>query len=872
MEIISLKNLSFTYPNEVGKALDNVSLSVSAGEFVTICGKSGCGKSTLLRMLKPSLSPNGDKDGEIVLFSKPYEEIDERFQSEKIGFVFQNPEEQIACDKVWHELAFGLESLGTSKEEIRIRTAEIASYFGINTWFEKKTSELSGGQKQLLSLASVMVMNPDVIILDEPTSRLDPIAAHEFLNTISELNKKLGITVILSEHRTEDAFALSDRVIVMDSGKIIFDGKPNNICTEKIVHSQMLCAMPTAVRVAASLSTDKVCPVTVREGRDFLSGLIGKPIEFVPDSDRKTCGKPVIELKEVCFRYEKKSDDIIRNLSFEVFEGEFFAMVGANGAGKTTALSLICGLLEPNSGKIKIKGSSNKKTANPGIALLPQNPQCLFLKNSVIEDLRYAAKKNNSQDLIDEMIDLCELEPLLQRHPYDLSGGEQQRAALAIVLLSKPDIILLDEPTKGIDAHFKIKLAEILKQLNKNGKTVIAVSHDIEFCAEFADRCAMLFNGSVIGCDTPRKFFGGNNYYTTSAAIMANGFIENALLTEDIIKALGGKIPEIFGEDRREVKKIAQAAKDENKDEKVKEKRKFSIFRIAAGVLLLLLAVAPMIFFGDKLNDYGNIVCQLAAIAIASCGLICILPKKKIGKENGKQKPNKADVRNTAPILIATVVVCFTIYFGSVVLHNKKYYFISLLVILEAMAAFFISFEKKKKRIGEIVVISTLCAFGVAGRAAFAATPQFKPVAALVIISGICLGSETGFLIGAVTAFVSNFIFGQGMWTPWQMFGFGTLGFVSGMLFYSGILPHRKIPVTIFGFFAVLLIYGPLLNLSYLVAGTEETGLRLYLYYCLLGLPFDLIHAVSTAFFLWFGADTMIEKLERIKSKYGIFE
>ena len=223
-------------------------------------------------------------------------------------------------------------------------------------------------------------------------------------------------------------------------------------------------------------------------------------------------------------------------------------------------------------------------------------------------------------------------------------------------------------------------------------------------------------------------------------------------------------------------------------------------------------------------------------------------------------------------IAAAVTAIGFTVYFGSVYLHNKKYYFISLLIILEAMSAFFLSFEKKKPRIAEVVVISALCAFGVAGRAAFAATPQFKPVAALVIVSGMCLGGETGFLIGAVTAFVSNFIFGQGVWTPWQMFGFGAIGLIAGTASRFNIIPYSKKAVTVFGFLLVLLIYGPLLNLSYLMTGTEETSLKLFFYYCLLGLPFDLVHAVSTAFFLWFGAGEMAEKLKRIKLKYGIFE
>ena len=254
MECFKVENLSFTYPNRESETISNVNFEVSSGEFILVCGKSGCGKTTLLRLLKPSLAPYGTLCGNISFAGSPVSEYDDRAQAERIGFVMQNPDNQIVTDKVWHELAFGLESLGCKTPEIRTRVSEMASFFGIQDWFYKNVTELSGGQKQLLNLASVMVMQPSVLILDEPTSQLDPIAAQEFLNTLKKINRELGISVILSEHRLEDAFPLADRVIVMDGGKIIADDTPGE--TGKILRDMnhsMYRALPTPVKVYGEL-------------------------------------------------------------------------------------------------------------------------------------------------------------------------------------------------------------------------------------------------------------------------------------------------------------------------------------------------------------------------------------------------------------------------------------------------------------------------------------------------------------------------------------------------------------------------------------------------------------------------------------------
>ncbi len=541
MVLYKIENLTFTYPNSNKKALSNINLMVKSGEFVTLCGKSGCGKTTLLRLLKKSIAPFGELSGKIFFHGTELDEISRRDEAQKIGFVMQKPDNQIVTDKVWHELAFGMESLGYDKSEIRAKVAETASFFGINNWFHKKTNELSGGQKQILNLASVMVMNPSVLILDEPTSQLDPIGAQEFLRALEKINRELGVTVILSEHRLEEALSISDRLIVMDSGCIISDCLPENagmILKEK--NHDMYEAMPTAVRVFCELENDEKSPLSVRDARGWLCEYAKThipDIEKIPEDTKDFASKEAAVLvKDAWFRYGKDEDDVIKGLNLEIKKGEFYAIVGGNGTGKSTLLSLISGINKPYRGKVRIKEKSS-------VGVLPQNPEVLFVKKTVFSDLYdILSDRKESQDEKTEKIkavaSLCAIEELLEMHPYDLSGGEQERAALAKVLLKNPQILLLDEPTKGMDAHFKKNFAEIIKKLTLDGTAVIMVSHDIEFCAEFADSCALMFDGEIMSASSPRKFFCGKSFYTTSANRIARGIIDNAVLKDDIILAL----------------------------------------------------------------------------------------------------------------------------------------------------------------------------------------------------------------------------------------------------------------------------------------------------------------------------------------------
>lgn len=552
MEIYRIEDLSFTYPEREWPALSGIRLAASSGEFITICGPSGCGKSTLLRQLKPILAPHGKREGKIAFCGRPLEEADQRTQAAKIGFVLQHPDNQLVTDKVWHELAFGLESLGCDQRTIRLRVAEMASFFGIQAWFHRSVSELSGGQKQLLNLASIMAMHPDVLLLDEPTSQLDPIAAADFLDTLKKINRDLGITILMTEHRLEEVLPLSDRLIVMDSGQILADGTPKQAGEAlRRMNHPMFASMPSAMQIEAGVDNDLPSPLTVKEGRQWLDGYLrdktpGQAAPAGPEAQPDRTGRSAIQFKEVWFKYERNGPDIIKDLSFEVKEGQFYCIVGGNGTGKTTTLSLLSGALLPYRGKVLVHGGnvakmSAKERFTNNLGVLPQNPQTLFVKKTVEEDwyeMLSGTKltKEEKEARVEEVAAFTELEHARAVHPYDLSGGEQQRAALAKVLLMEPKILLLDEPTKGLDALFKEKLGQLLKRLQATGVTIVMVSHDIEFCARYGEVCAMFFDGGIITSNTAAKFFAGNSFYTTAANRMARHVWSDAVTVEDVIR------------------------------------------------------------------------------------------------------------------------------------------------------------------------------------------------------------------------------------------------------------------------------------------------------------------------------------------------
>lgn len=545
MEILSIKDLTFSYPNKENFALQNVNLSINSGDFVVVCGQSGSGKTTLLRMLKKEIAPYGEKQGAVFYKGENVEKLDDKISAQKIGFVFQKPDQQIVTDKVWHELAFGLESLGYDSDYIRLRVGEMANYFGITSLFRKKTTELSGGQKQLMNLASVMAMSPDVIILDEPTSQLDPITANDFITTLKKINDELGLTVIIIEHRLQEVFPIADKVAVMEDGKVICYDTPRNVC-EKLSNHPMSQGFPSAVRIWQKSGSKGECPLTVKEGRNFINSNFSE--RKLPLRNTIPNTEDIITLKDVFFRYEKGGNDILSGTNLSIKKGEHFCILGGNGSGKTTTLKILAGLLKPYRGKVIIDNNKmTKKTTADfnrlGVAMLPQNPESVFLKSRVIDDYTELCKikgieKSAYEEKINSVAEKLGIKDLLENHPYDLSGGEIQKCALGKVLISEPKILLLDEPTKGVDAYSKLSLSKILQEIKSGGVTIITVTHDVEFASIVADRCGLFFDGEVLSSLVPQEFFSKNNFYTTASSRISRDKFANAVTVDDVVSLI----------------------------------------------------------------------------------------------------------------------------------------------------------------------------------------------------------------------------------------------------------------------------------------------------------------------------------------------
>lgn len=953
--IFDIEKFSFAYPDgndESGRtylpdALSDAELHVRQGEFVVILGRSGCGKTTLLRQLKPSVTPVGKKKGQILFDGKDICSLDDRAAASQIGFVWQDVNAQLVTDKVWHELAFGLESLGYDNGYVRRRVAEMGSFFGLGDIFHRKVMELSGGQKQLVNLASVMAMSPKVLILDEPTSQLDPIAANDFINSLVRINRELGTTIIMTEHRLEDVLPVCSRSVVMEGGRIIYDGDvrgfAESIRAQKIDRGLYL-SMPASVQIYMGLEKDACnqLPLTVPDARGWLSDYDrkfredgGNPVvpkiqnrgadEDVNGSrnqDDKAvackCDKdqgaaisqeyvgcksehPVVcSLDEVSFRYERNTGDVLRQVSLDIYANEILMINGSNGCGKSTMLSLIANVYRPYSGKLRIA-----KGLRTG--MLPQNPELLFTRRSVRDELIDAKDRQQLADIVR----FCRLEDLLDRHPYDLSGGEKQRLALAKVLVADPDILLMDEPTKGLDNEFKMQLAGMLRKLQSRGKTIVVVSHDIEFCAVAGDRVALLFDGEVATVSDVRSYMSDNNFFTTAASRISRNVLDCAVTVQDVLAAYGadldvtgaagggndsnqGTESETEKTDNLESVKMSETAgiSDDkladiilNKDRKVENLSIWQIVTIAVTTVIIIFGFWNTM----SVSDLSGLVQQMTVTAegwkylvlygvmiAAIFGLlVAIRPiTKKKNEEIVMDSAGRGFGKRTVVSIVAVLVLIpATIWFGVARLGDKKYFFISLLVLLEAMLPFFVSFEDRKPKVRDIVTLAVMCALAVTGRTAFFMLPNFTPVMAIVIIAGVAFGCEGGFITGAMTMFVSNFIMGQGPWTPWQMFAMGLVGFLAGLFFAGSSVRTRnmtKLGLCIFGALICIVVYGGIMNPASVIMWQPNVNFSMIMASYVTGFPFDLAQATATVIALWLVARPFLEKLDRVRIKFGV--
>lgn len=527
MEILSCKNVAFKYNESTGYALSDCTFSVKKGEKVMLCGASGSGKSTLLRLLKREVSPRGELSGEIDLIGKAATELSDRESAEKIGFVMQDPDSQTVCDKVSSELAFGLESFGLPSKEIQSRVGEMAAFFGIEPLYDRDISTLSGGQKQLVSLCSIMVTDPDILLLDEPTAQLDPVAAKELLSILDRLNKEMGVTVIIAEHDPEELFDSCDKILYLSNGKTAFFDTPAK-AAKYFAQNDLEGFLPETAKVFAGLCSD--LPLNVRQGRAQLENLVTEDTPQTDESTAESTEPYALECKNIWQRYEKDSPDILKGCDLAVRKGECYGLLGSNGGGKSTLLRVICGLCKPYMGAVSLFGKKQKSYKNGSLfremlAFLPQEPVTMFVKESVREDLLQSADENAVKKIAERM----EIEPLLDRHPWDLSGGEIQKCAFAKILLADPKIIVLDECTKGMDSFAKKALGDVLASLKAEGRTILLVTHDLEFAAENCERCGLLFDGKIAAEDNAVRFFSRNRFYTTAAARLTRGFFSGAV-------------------------------------------------------------------------------------------------------------------------------------------------------------------------------------------------------------------------------------------------------------------------------------------------------------------------------------------------------
>lgn len=977
MKIIELKKLSFRYSGEDKEVLSDIDLAIEEGGFYVICGASGSGKSTLLRQLKTSLQPVGQRSGRILYYGRDLEEVSQYTQSAKIGFVFQNPDTQIVTDKVWHELAFGLESIGMPQDMIRVRVAEMASYFGIQNWFYQSTDTLSGGQKQLLNLASVMVMHPKVLLLDEPVSQLDPIAAADFMATVHKLHAEFGITVIMAEHSLEEVAAYVDEVIFMKEGRLIAKGKmeelgnilethdpsmeeiltvPMQIARgyEKLQKKKEDTAFTTNDRIPYTVAlgqkwmaqrfplakqeeikgfpftkqeeTEKFAFAKQEEAQRFLgakqeeagrfTSVKQKEKKSLPAKDpkkqnrgkRSFDGKKIpsaIQCTELCYHYPQADVDVVDHLSLFVEEGAIFALMGGNGSGKTTTLHLLGGLLKPQKGTIEFFGRSlakykEKELRNGILGVLPQDPTTLFVRKTVEEDLYEVLEDQKEQNQIktffgetkqeiwQNVIALLGIEDLLKKHPYDLSGGEQQKAALAKVLLRQPAILLLDEPTKGLDAGSKKRLGELLVGLSQKKVTILMVSHDIEFCAKYATKTGLFFDGNIASMQDTKEFFVENHFYTTAANRMCRNYFPDVVTVQDairvctdtdiedcnefVLKAVEQEkaVQEKNNQNKAEQDKIEQEKVQQNKmqqdkeeqkkDEQSKNEQEKAKQDRAEGLS------------AENINGNKNEISGKASVQNSDSDAVTErTTKERIATERENSKHSVDTKQILSVVLTELIGIPLCIAIGFFFFGDRKYLFISMMTAVLSCIPFWTSLSRGKYSAKKVVLIAVLVAIATAGRSVFFMFPGIKPMAAVVIVTGISLGAEAGFLTGSLTMLLSNMLFGQGPWTPWQMFSMGLIGLLAGLLAAAGKeRMEKRSSLCLLGLISPLVIYGGIMNFASLLMMSYTINKESIIAIYLSGIPMDMLHAVSTVIFLAVGGKPMLEKIERVKKKHGI--
>lgn len=551
MAIMEINELSFSYGEEEQKALSDISLAIEPGEFVVLCGASGCGKTTLLRQMKPEYTPFGKRSGEVLYRNRPLASYPAQERAREVAMVWQHPEQQIVLDDVSRELVFSMENVGLPYEVMRRRLAETVQFFGLEPLFKRSIHQLSGGEKQRINIASVMMLHPLILLFDEPTAQLDPVAARECLDMIYRINRECGVTVVMSEHRLEDVFGMADRVIWMEAGRIRYEGSPAAVAIKMWADRNDTASafLPTLTRwyLEQTVQPDEQhVPFTVREARQWFmqQACIAEEAAVSMESCEEKCEhtpQSLLSCRDITFTYEKGTPPVLYKLSLAIQRGEWLAILGGNGSGKSTLLHVLAGLVTPQRGAVQLLDKPlhryKERERYERIGYLAQNPLLYFNQDTVREELEQAgrfARTMNDSEGWKQIAREFGLEEIVDKHPHDISAGQQQKTALACLLLSNPDVLLLDEPTKGLDPHAKRQLACKLAECKEKGTTIVMVTHDMEFAATYASRCALLFNGEITVESTPDQFFGGNYFYTTILNRAVRDFWPSVLTEKDV--------------------------------------------------------------------------------------------------------------------------------------------------------------------------------------------------------------------------------------------------------------------------------------------------------------------------------------------------
>lgn len=540
MEILSCKELNFAYSGSAGNTLDGVSFDVQTSQVVLVVGKTGSGKSTLLRLLKKEIAPVGEMSGEIKVNGKAQSELSLLESTQLISYVSQNPQTQTVTHNVSGELSFGLESLGIGKDEILGRVGEMAAYFGIEDIYSKRIDELSGGQKQLCCLCAALVQSPQILLLDEPAAQLDPIGTGKLFSVLRRLNSELGTTLIIAEHDLRGAFEFCDKIIVLDEGRAVCCNDKESFLKAAAADENLRGYIPACARAVMPLGK---AAFNVKEAKSIIEQTFAPCEKQVQKADGDKKEQYAVTAQNVYFRYSREDRDVARCLDLNVRKGEIFAAAGSNGCGKTTMLKVLSGIFRAWQGKVTIGGKNirsykGNSLYRGNIAVMPQDPYDLFTSQSVRNELDKTCRDMNDKGGYDELCEQFGVQGLLDMHPFDLSGGEIQKCAMVKLLLTKPQVLFLDEPSKALDPAAKKVLGETLQELSRQGRTIILATHDLEFAAQYAHTCALFFDGKVHSTAPSREFFARNSFYTTDASRIGRNVFPSAVTTDELESAV----------------------------------------------------------------------------------------------------------------------------------------------------------------------------------------------------------------------------------------------------------------------------------------------------------------------------------------------